>query len=451
MSLGGGTWLFQNKVLPGAYINFKSKDRPIATFADRGYAAIPLELDWGVDDAVFTVDAAEFLKDTKLYFGYDYTHDKIKPLRDLFVKLQTGHFYRANGGGVKADSDIGTAKYSGIRGNDLKMVVSANVDAAGSYDIVTYLDTMVVDRQTVSDMADIKDSDYIIFKKEWTLAATAGTPLIGGTNGTVTGDSYQTFLDLIEQKYFNILLCPSTESTIKQLFVTYTKRMRDDVGIKFQLVGHQIDNADYEGVISVYNDVTDEGASPAEGIYWVAGAEASCAIGFSGGSTYISLTNMTYDGEYTINTNLRQSEIEKQRGLGQFVFHEAGKRVNGEYVQTVRVLEDINTFTSFTVEKNNDFSNNQVIRTLDQIAIDIATLFNESFLGKVQNDEVGRASLKSNIIFHHRELERVRAIQNFNGDDVIVEKGQDKGNVLVTDPVEPTGVMTRLYMQVVVA
>ena len=45
MSLGGGTWIFQNKVLPGAYINFKSQVSAAASVADRGYGAMPLELD----------------------------------------------------------------------------------------------------------------------------------------------------------------------------------------------------------------------------------------------------------------------------------------------------------------------------------------------------------------------------------------------------------------------
>lgn len=451
MALGGGGFTFMNKVLPGAYINFLSKDRPIVSLADRGYAAIPLELDWGVEDEIFSVDATEFLRDTKLFFGYDYTHDKIKPLRDLFINLKTGHFYRLNSGGAKATCDIGTAKYSGIRGNDLMIVVSANLDDEGSYEVVTYLDTTIVDRQTIVSTADLKDSDYIVFKTSWVITATAGTPLTGGTNGTVTGDSYQTFLDLSEQKYFNIMLCPSNEPTIKQLFITYTKRMRNDVGIKFQLVAYKVNNADNEGIISVFNPVTDVGELEQSLVYWTAGTEASCSIGFSGGDTYISLTNKAYDGEYTVDTNLRQSEIVRQHGLGQLVFHEVGKRIGGEYVKFVRVLEDINTFISFTVQKNNDFSLNEVIRVLDQIAIDIATLFNESFLGKVQNDAIGQASFKSNIVAHHRELERVRAIQNFNVDDVTVEKGLNKGDVVVFDVVEPVGTMTRLYMTVMVA
>lgn len=48
MALGGGTWLFQNKKLPGTYINFISKDRPMTDIADRSYAAMALDLDWGV-------------------------------------------------------------------------------------------------------------------------------------------------------------------------------------------------------------------------------------------------------------------------------------------------------------------------------------------------------------------------------------------------------------------
>ena len=44
MALGGGTFLVQNKVLPGAYINFISVPYASATLSDRGYATIPLPM-----------------------------------------------------------------------------------------------------------------------------------------------------------------------------------------------------------------------------------------------------------------------------------------------------------------------------------------------------------------------------------------------------------------------
>ena len=55
MSYGGGTFLVQNKVLPGTYINFVSVAKASSELSDRGYAALGLELDWGPDKQVFTV------------------------------------------------------------------------------------------------------------------------------------------------------------------------------------------------------------------------------------------------------------------------------------------------------------------------------------------------------------------------------------------------------------
>ena len=42
MSLGGGSFISQNKVLPGAYINFVSAASASATLSDRGGDGKPL-------------------------------------------------------------------------------------------------------------------------------------------------------------------------------------------------------------------------------------------------------------------------------------------------------------------------------------------------------------------------------------------------------------------------
>jgi hypothetical protein len=126
MALGGGVFLTQNKVLPGSYINFISASRASATLSDRGVAAIPLMLDWGNDADVFSVDSGQFQKESLKLFGYDYTNDNLKPLRDLFRNIRMGYFYRLNGGGVKAANTLATAVYSGTRGNDITIIVEPN-------------------------------------------------------------------------------------------------------------------------------------------------------------------------------------------------------------------------------------------------------------------------------------------------------------------------------------
>lgn len=431
MSLGGGTFLTQNKVLPGSYINFISATRASANLSDRGYAAMGLELDWGTDGEVFTVELADFQKDSMKMFGYEYTNPKLKGLRDLFLNAKTLYAYRLNSG-QKAENVFCTARYSGIRGNDFIITIAANVDNPDLFDVTTLLESKVMDIQTVQAAAELQANDYVAFKKAATLEVVASTPLLGGSNGTVTGESYQSMLDKLEAYSFNTLGCLSTEESVKSLFVSYTKRLRDDMGIKFQTVLYQ-KPADFEGIINLKNSVEDEKESSL--VYWLTGASAGCAVNKSN-------TNKQYDGEFQVKSGFKQSQLEAATRGGELVFHKVG--------EDIRVLEDINSFTSITADKNEDFQMNQVVRVLDQIGNDIAVLFNTKYLGKVPNDNGGRIALWSDIVTYNRQLEQIRAIENFVADELIVEKGNDKKSVVVTNPVTPTIAMSKLYMTVII-
>ena len=159
MALGGGTWLTQNKVLPGSYIVFSSVPRASATLSDRGYAAAPFELSWGPEDTVFPVTSGEFQKNSKTIFGYAYDHPKMLPLREIFTHATTVYCYRLGTGAVKANNTLATAKYGGVRGNDINIVVSANVDDEELWDVTTYVDGVAVDTQTVEDAKALVKSE----------------------------------------------------------------------------------------------------------------------------------------------------------------------------------------------------------------------------------------------------------------------------------------------------
>lgn len=197
MALGGGTFTSQNKELPGAYINFVSAASASAALSDRGIATMPLELDWGVEGEVFEVTNEDFQKNSLKLFGYAFDSPKMLGLNDLFMGAKTLYAYRLNGGGDKAANTYATAKYCGVRGNDLKIVIQKNADDASKYDVTTYFGTVKVDTQTVAKAADLVANDYVTFKAA-DLAVTAGTPLTGGTNGTVDGTAHQAYLDKIE-------------------------------------------------------------------------------------------------------------------------------------------------------------------------------------------------------------------------------------------------------------
>lgn len=434
MALGGGTFTVQNKVLPGAYINFVSLATATATLSDRGYATMPLELDWGIEGEVFEVTNADFQKNSMKIFGYDYTSEKLKGLRDLFKNITTLFAYRLNGDGVKASNTFATAKYAGTRGNDIKIQIQVNVDDDSLFDVNTYLGTVMVDSQTVAKAADLVANDYVTFKSSAELSSTAGTPLEGGTNGDVTGTNHQAYLDKIESYSFNAMGVVITENTIKSLYDAFCKRMRDEVGAKFQVVLYN-KASDYEGVINVKNKTTDEGWSEASLVYWVTGISAGCAVNKSN-------LNKVYDGEFAINVDYTQTQLTKAIQAGEFTLHQVG--------DDIRVLEDINSLVTETETKAYIFKDNQTIRVIDQIANDIAVLFNTKYLGAVPNDEAGRISLWADIVKHHEQLQDIRAIENFTDEDVKVSQGDTKKAVVVQDAVTVVNAMAKLYMTVTV-
>lgn len=458
MAYGGGTWLAQNKILPGAYINFSSVSKASATLSDRGIAAAPFELDWGAPGVLRLIEQGEFQKESFELFGHGYTDDEMLPLREIFLHATKVYCYRLDASGaVKASCDFATAKYVGTRGNDIRIVVEADADVSSGYIVKTMVGSKVIDEQKVTDFAQLKDNEWVDFKAgcilgtkpsesgdDSTVYVPAGTyPLTGGTNGTVNGEAHQNFLDAIESCSFNTLCCPvADDDTVKSLYVAFTKRVRDKLGSKFQLVGYDLSNPDYMGVINLRNSCNHPkiaNVNKASLVYWLTGAEAACNINRS-------LTNTAYDGELEIvikGVSETQAQLEDAMKSGKLAFHNS----NGKIV----ILEDINSLVTLEENLGDIFQMNQTVRVCDQIANDIAVLFVTRYLGIVQNDATGRASLWNDIVYYLKELLRLRAIENLDTDKVTVELGRNKKTVLVNiNNLSVVNAMSQLYMAVVI-
>ncbi|MDU4652608.1 phage tail sheath C-terminal domain-containing protein [Sneathia sanguinegens] len=434
MALGGGTFQFQNKVLPGVYINFVSLSRASVDMADRGYAALPLEMKWGPEDTIITLEQADFQKNSLDILGYDYTAPELQQLREIMKNAKTLYLYRLTKNPVKATNKWATALYGGSRGNDIVIRIQRNVDQSSKWDVITMISDNVVDIQTVTTAEELKANKFVTFKTSEALDTHNGLQLAGGTDGdAITGNEYQKFLDKIESYYINTLTTTSDNDTIKELFVAFTKRMRDEVGSKFQTILYRKE-ADYEGIVSLENKVLNQ-EKETLGVLWLAGVLGSCEINKS-------ITNKKYDGEYTFEFKENQTALAKGKLKGQLLFHLVHEEP--------RVLSDINTFVTWRKDKNEDFSKNQTIRVIDQVAVDIANLFNKRYLGLTPNDKAGRTDLWKDIVVHHENLQKVRAIEGFTDKDVVVEMGEKKDAVLITDTIVPINAMEKLYMNVII-
>ena len=116
-----------------------------------------------------------------------------------------------------------------------------------------------------------------------------------------------------------------------------------------------------------------------------------------------------------------------------------------------RVLEDINTLLTLSDTKGEVFQSNQTIRVCDQIANDTAVLFNTRYVGTVPNDASGRASLWGDVVKLIQELEKIRAVENFDPDTVTCEQGDKKKAVLLTiNGLNIINAMAQLYMSVII-
>ncbi len=103
----------------------------------------------------------EFLTDSCEIFGYAYTDNELKGIRDLFKNASKCYFYRLNSG-EKAKCTVGEARYSGTRGNQITIVISKNESI---YTVDTYFDGKNADSQEVESAAQLEDNAYVVFKK----------------------------------------------------------------------------------------------------------------------------------------------------------------------------------------------------------------------------------------------------------------------------------------------
>lgn len=229
---------------------------------------------------------------------------------------------------------------------------------------------------------------------------------------------------------------PATVEANKAAIATWIAAMRDDEGVKCQAVLANYD-ADSEGIINVVQGIMlSDGTSltAAQVTAWVAGATA-------GASITTSNTGMKYVGAVDVVDRMTKSEMESAVGDGEFIF-------KVDSAQNVTVVYDINSLTSVTAEKGKMFTKNRVIRTIDNIANDITSIFESNYVGKVNNNEDGRALLKGALADYFATLQNMSAIQNFDTDDVIVAAGTDSDAVVITAAIQPVDSVEKIYITV---
>ena len=267
---------------------------------------------------------------------------------------------------------------------------------------------------------------------------TAGTPLAGGTDGeAVESTWFSEFLKQLELSKWQVMACLSDTPGTKANVQSFVRRLRDDEGRYVQAVVSDYDGADYErGINSVSGCIID-------GVTFSKEEFVAVAAGMSAGANFNeSNTAREVAGATSITNPMTEAQIKEALGRGKFLLSTTS---DGD----VKVEQDINSLHTYTKDRDYNYSKNRGIRTLDEIGTTTVRTWENTYMGRVDNNAAGRGLFKSDLVQYGNELQRLSGIQEFAGsDDVSVEQGRDLDSVLATWAVKPVDSMEKLYLTV---
>lgn len=442
----GGTFLVQNKVRPGAYINFVAKPQSLMNISDRGIAALALPMSWGPEGEVIDILSSDLTDGSSIAkIGYSATDSESLLFRLCLQNCYRLKAWRLDADGQKASAIIGssttalqpTAKYAGTCGNNITIIITQQADE--SYTVETLYRGIRQDIQSkLTSPSQLVDNDFVEWNVEETtvFSLTAATTLEGGTNGTVSeSTAYTPFWNKMKTETWNTMGLLSDNSTVKTAFCEYIKDLRENEGIKVQGCAKDVASYDYEGIVSSDQGFKTESEeiSAVNFVAWVTGACAGAEINESN-------THKTVQNAIEIINERSNTEIIEALQQGKFVISKTRKG-------TILVEKDINTLHTFTQKRTYDFSKNRVIRVLDEAGNTCNETWDENYCGKLDNDDQGRNVYKADLIAYGTKLQDIRAITNFEGaDDIDVQMGEEIDSVVVNWPIQPVDSMEKLYM-----
>lgn len=433
--MAGGTWEIQNKVRPGAYLNFETNDLVATGLDSRGTEVIPLTLDWGETGKFIKVNPNTKFKEM---FGKDL--GDILPIREAFKGTGDVTIYNLNGEGDKAtatsDTFTATAVHGGSDGN--KITVTTVQELNGDVTVRTHFDGARVDTQIVTSASDLTDNPYVVFSGELP-EDDAVLTLTGGVTVPATNDSYSDFAAGLDSQNFKVIALGTDDESIKLLLTLKVKQWRENEGRNVHLITNDYNAADHEGIVSILNGVYlgEEFLSAKESIYWFGAAYANAITN--------SLTYAEYPGA-TDCERLSNEEIIKALQNGHVVY---SFNQGADGVDLVVVEQDINTFRSFTPVKNQDFRKGKIVRQMDIVSNNVQHIFSRFFIGKVDNHEDGRNLFKGQVMKVILDpLVNRGAIEPYSPDDLVFIQGAEKDAVLATMGLKFVDAMEKLYMTV---
>jgi hypothetical protein len=384
----------------------------------------------------------------------------------IVIQLSGGS--EGSGGGSGDPLLTAKANYEGTFGNGLSVMIVAEASGEGKYKgqgffVRTSLNGEVVDEQNVKLPSELRDNDYLQFIKAddlSSLSAVAAVDLAGGVNGEESDGNLNKIIGKLTGLSWNTLgFCGKDDN--KSVIETYIKNLRENKGKYRQAVLFNNSSSDYEGIVSPFQAFAVDGddvdwlETPSEDADEEAERQAELrlrqmfAVGFvaaitAGSDVNISNTYAPVPANVieVIPAPDEDEDVEEDLRAGLLTFTHNSRN-------QIVIEKDINTLHTYTQTRTVPFSKNRVIRCLDELSNTKVMVWEEMFIGKIDNNVTGRNLLKSQILAIIQNLVKLGAL-NESDTQIVVEPGDDPDKVRSYETVRPIDAMEQLYSYVTV-
>ncbi len=446
-----GTWVTQNKVRPGVYINYVFSDAELINYASDGVLALPYVLPLSPDENSVIEVTANTMKSKALdKYGVISGSDAYKYITTLLKYSSKLLLFSAGKGGTKAKLTVSseftaTAKGAGIEGNKFAVEVLALKDKKQTFN--TYYNNELVaiqvydfDSKTMSGENDYVD---IVVDGE-TVTEAVPTVLAGGVDGEI--DAKETLTAM-----FAALSCYELEIVSIPF---------DEDKYDFSVVEDFINdyNANHvQKVVVVYPKTDDESASKnSEFVIAVAAQTATLANGLVLDplklSTYVAAkeAGATYTDDLTFNlcddivsiNELSNEKVEQNIKMGVLNLSLRSDR-------SVVIEDDINTLVILSENQSSSLKANDTLRLLNNLSYRIVSFGENTIIGKKKVTETTLNLVKSFVIGIMNEYVEEQAIVNFDpNNDVQVVFGEQPDGILCTIAIQKTQSAKKLYFSI---
>lgn len=430
----GGTWTPADVTAPGQrpgfYANILAAAGDVLVGGERGVVALPVTADWGLLDGITTITReseliAAFGPSTGLGTAYYAIREALRGGAAKVLAFRMAGAAAAKATRILQDATAGTAitvtaKYQGARGNLFRITVVTNAVDGAKKDLQLIENSILLESYTGGTNAELVAA-INAGSKYLTAVAGGGTfvtnvsnaPLTGGNSDlTLLTADWTQALAALEPYNFDVfapvgIVDPTLQATIFAWIKDQRNSGHKIYGVFGADTGESITTAitraatfNHEGVAYLAWGVTD-----AEGVVRRAADFTSRIAGLiASKGTDVSLTFQPVTGILGIESSPANASV-KSGLIGGLLM------ITSDGVGHFRIEQGINTLTTLTGTQTTAFKKIRVVRVLDVIFNALIGGLTGTFIGQVENDEDGQASIIASISAFLETLSAARYIK----------------------------------------